>query len=116
VTPTPWTEEYQVEYLDMNHRMFDRIDAVAGEQMWNFADFATTRPSTPVRRTHPAPSLAAEGHLIARPNGAAVRQLPRTGPPTKLVAPSSGEVGDYPASQSHPSIHERTTRSVRKGQ
>jgi beta-glucuronidase len=42
VTPTPWTEEYQVEYLDMNHRVFDRIAAVVGEQMWNFADFATT--------------------------------------------------------------------------
>ena len=39
---TPWTEEYQVEYLDMNHRVFDRIDAVVGEQVWNFADFATT--------------------------------------------------------------------------
>jgi beta-glucuronidase len=38
----PWTEEYQVEYLDMNHRVFDRIDAVIGEQVWNFADFATT--------------------------------------------------------------------------
>ena len=42
VTPEPWTEEYQVEYLDMNHRVFDRIDAVVGEQVWNFADFATT--------------------------------------------------------------------------
>ena len=40
--PTPWTEEYQVAYLDMNHRVFDRIDAVVGEQVWNFADFATT--------------------------------------------------------------------------
>jgi beta-glucuronidase len=39
---TPWSEEYQVEYLDMNHRVFDRIDAVVGEQVWNFADFATT--------------------------------------------------------------------------
>jgi len=38
----PWSEEYQVEYLDMNHRVFDRIEAVVGEQMWNFADFATT--------------------------------------------------------------------------
>jgi hypothetical protein len=38
---TPWTEEYQVDYLDMNHRVFDRIDAVVGEQVWNFADFAT---------------------------------------------------------------------------
>ena len=42
VTPQPWSEEYQVEYLDMNHRVFDRIDAVVGEQVWNFADFATT--------------------------------------------------------------------------
>jgi beta-glucuronidase len=42
VTPTPWTEEYQVEYLDMNHRVFDRIEAVVGEHVWNFADFATT--------------------------------------------------------------------------
>jgi beta-glucuronidase len=38
----PWSEEYQVSYLDMNHRVFDRIDAVIGEQVWNFADFATT--------------------------------------------------------------------------
>jgi beta-glucuronidase len=42
VVPQPWTEEYQVAYLDMNHRVFDRIDAVVGEQVWNFADFATT--------------------------------------------------------------------------
>jgi beta-glucuronidase len=38
----PWSEEYQIEYLDMNHRVFDRVDAVVGEQVWNFADFATT--------------------------------------------------------------------------
>jgi beta-glucuronidase len=42
VANSPWTEEYQVEYLDMNHRVFDRIDAVIGEQVWVFADFATT--------------------------------------------------------------------------
>lgn len=41
VTPMTWTEEYQVELLDMHHRVFDRIDAVVGEQVWNFADFAT---------------------------------------------------------------------------
>jgi beta-glucuronidase len=38
----PWSEEYQVAFLDMNHRVFDRIDAVVGEQVWAFADFATT--------------------------------------------------------------------------
>jgi beta-glucuronidase len=42
VSGNPWTEEYQVEYLDMNHRVFDRIDAVVGEHAWNFADFVTT--------------------------------------------------------------------------
>ncbi len=42
VTPTPWTEEYQVEVLEMFHRVFDRHEAVVGEQIWNFADFATT--------------------------------------------------------------------------
>ena len=41
VTLTPWTEEYQVEVLEMFHRVFDRHDAVVGEQIWNFADFAT---------------------------------------------------------------------------
>jgi beta-glucuronidase len=25
----------------MFHRVFDRFDAVVGEQIWNFADFAT---------------------------------------------------------------------------
>jgi beta-glucuronidase len=40
--PTPWTEEFQVAFLDAYHRVFDRIDAVVGEHPWNFADFATT--------------------------------------------------------------------------
>jgi beta-glucuronidase len=42
VTAEPWTEEYQVAYLEMNHRVFDRVDAVIGEHVWNFADFATS--------------------------------------------------------------------------
>lgn len=41
VIAQPWTEEYQVELLEMYHRVFDSIDAVTGEQVWNFADFAT---------------------------------------------------------------------------
>jgi beta-glucuronidase len=41
LTPQPWSEEYQVDYLDMNHRVFDACEAVVGEQVWNFADFAT---------------------------------------------------------------------------
>ncbi|QDP97252.1 beta-glucuronidase [Microlunatus elymi] len=38
----PWSEEYQQQYLEMNSRVFDGIDAVVGEQVWNLADFATT--------------------------------------------------------------------------
>jgi beta-glucuronidase len=41
VTPQPWSEEYQAEFLEMYHRVFDRIDAVVGEHVWSFADFAT---------------------------------------------------------------------------
>ena len=37
----PWSEEYQSALLDRYHRVFDRIDAVVGEHVWNFADFAT---------------------------------------------------------------------------
>ncbi len=38
----PWSEEYQEAYLEMNERVFDAFPEVVGEQMWNFADFATT--------------------------------------------------------------------------
>jgi beta-glucuronidase len=41
LTSEPWSEEFQVDLLAMYHRVFDRIDAVVGEQVWNFADFAT---------------------------------------------------------------------------
>jgi beta-glucuronidase len=41
VTPALWTEEYQVELLAMSHRVFDRVDAVVGEHVWSFTDFAT---------------------------------------------------------------------------
>ena len=37
-----WSQEYQNEYLEMNHRVFDSYDWVKGELMWNFADFQTT--------------------------------------------------------------------------
>ncbi|MCZ2840162.1 beta-glucuronidase [Modestobacter sp. VKM Ac-2985] len=39
----PWTEEYQRDFLEMHHRVFDRVEAFVGEQIWNFADFQTTR-------------------------------------------------------------------------
>ncbi|MDY0830057.1 beta-glucuronidase [Microbacterium sp. BG28] len=40
--PGPWSEEYQIDFLAMYHRVFDRVPAVVGEQIWNFADFQTT--------------------------------------------------------------------------
>jgi beta-glucuronidase len=41
IASDPWSEEFQADFLAMYHRVFDRIDAVIGEQIWNFADFAT---------------------------------------------------------------------------
>jgi beta-glucuronidase len=41
VTPMPWTEDCQADLLEMFHSVIDRVDAVVGEQVWNFADFAT---------------------------------------------------------------------------
>ena len=38
----PWSEEYQRDVLEMCHRVHDRIEAVVGEQVWNFADFQTS--------------------------------------------------------------------------
>ncbi|WNM31937.1 beta-glucuronidase [Streptomyces sp. Li-HN-5-11] len=42
VWDAPWSEEYQVAYLEANHRAFDRCEAVVGEHVWNFADFQTS--------------------------------------------------------------------------
>ncbi len=42
-TPVMFTEEYQCDYYAMNTRVFDEFDAVIGEQVWNFADFATSQ-------------------------------------------------------------------------
>jgi beta-glucuronidase len=41
LTEEPWSEEYEVAFLAMYHRVFDRIEAMIGEHVWNFADFAT---------------------------------------------------------------------------
>ena len=41
VVAEPWSEEFQIAFLDTYHRVFDRIDAMVGEHVWNFADFAT---------------------------------------------------------------------------
>ena len=37
----PFTEEYQVDYYAMNHKVFDEFSNFVGEQLWNFADFET---------------------------------------------------------------------------
>jgi beta-glucuronidase len=36
-----WSQEYQIEYLEMSHRVFDAYSMVKGEQVWAFADFQT---------------------------------------------------------------------------
>lgn len=41
--PVMYTEEFQVEYYKMNHRVMDDYKMMIGEQVWNFADFATSQ-------------------------------------------------------------------------
>ncbi|SDJ37329.1 beta-glucuronidase [Salimicrobium halophilum] len=43
VAPVLFTEEYQNEYLRINHEIFDETDVFIGEHVWNFADFATSQ-------------------------------------------------------------------------
>jgi beta-glucuronidase len=43
IAPMMWSESYQSELLAMHGRVFDRVPAVVGEQVWNFADFATSQ-------------------------------------------------------------------------
>lgn len=38
-----WSEEYQCAFLEMYHKVFDRLPFVIGEHVWNFADFATSQ-------------------------------------------------------------------------
>lgn len=41
--PTMFTEEYQIAYYDANHEVVDQYPNFIGEQVWNFADFATSQ-------------------------------------------------------------------------
>ncbi|GAA3314862.1 hypothetical protein GCM10020331_008490 [Ectobacillus funiculus] len=44
IDPVMFTEEYQVEFfLRANHEVFDEFEHFVGEQVWNFADFATSQ-------------------------------------------------------------------------
>ncbi len=42
-TEVMFTEEYQMEYYKVNHRVVDELENFVGEQVWNFADFATSQ-------------------------------------------------------------------------
>jgi len=44
--PVIFTEEYQCEFLTHYHHVFDRLDFIIGEHVWNFADFATKQGIT----------------------------------------------------------------------
>ncbi|ADQ05861.1 Beta-glucuronidase [Caldicellulosiruptor hydrothermalis 108] len=39
--PVMFSEEYQCRMLEEFHKVFDKLDFVIGEHVWNFADFAT---------------------------------------------------------------------------
>ena len=42
-TPTMFSEEYQKAFYKMVHAVTDGYDFFIGEQVWNFADFATVQ-------------------------------------------------------------------------
>ncbi|SEA11619.1 beta-glucuronidase [Lachnospiraceae bacterium NK3A20] len=42
-TPVMYTEEYQLDFYKMYSKVFDEYSCVRGEQVWNFADFATSQ-------------------------------------------------------------------------
>jgi beta-glucuronidase len=46
--PVMFSEEYQVEMLSRFHQVFDSLDFITGEHVWNFADFATKQGITRV--------------------------------------------------------------------
>ncbi|MFI4910108.1 MAG: beta-glucuronidase [Sedimentisphaeraceae bacterium JB056] len=46
--PVMFSEEYQIQMLDRFHQVFDSLDFVIGEHVWNFADFATKQGITRV--------------------------------------------------------------------
>ena len=48
----PYTEEYQVDYYEMSHKVFDEIPHLVGEQVWNFADFETNVMLIRVKGNH----------------------------------------------------------------
>ena len=50
--PTLYSEEYQIAYYKMNHKVFDEHSCVVGEQVWNFADFATSQSLLRVQGNH----------------------------------------------------------------
>jgi len=45
-----FTEEYQVAFYRANHEVFDELADFVGEQVWNFADFATDQGIIRVRQ------------------------------------------------------------------
>ena len=40
-TPVIYSEDYQQLYYEVHGRAFDKMEYFIGEQVWNFADFAT---------------------------------------------------------------------------
>jgi beta-glucuronidase len=82
VTVEPWTEEYQQAYLDMNHRVFDNVDAVVGEQVWAFADFMTTsgimRVGGSKKASSPGTASRSPRPTRSAPDGEATGSLQRT--------------------------------------
>jgi len=46
--PVMFSEEYQVAFLERYHKVFDKLNFIVGEHVWNFADFMTKQSITRV--------------------------------------------------------------------
>ena len=71
LTPQPWSEEYQVDYLDMNHRVFD------ASMPWS----ASTSGTSPTSRRPPASCGSTATRRVPSPATASRRP-----PPSRSVA------------------------------
>jgi beta-glucuronidase len=71
LTSEPWSEEFQTDFLAMYHRVFDRVAAVVGEQVRNFADFATSSGIMRSMATRRVKSRAALARRTPQPSSSA---------------------------------------------
>lgn len=92
-----WSAEYQNEYLEMTHAVFDHYDFVQGELVWNFADFQTTEGILRVdgnkKASLPASASPRMRHISSGSGGQRCRSISKSG---KMIPENSSALPVYP--------------------